>query len=277
MKFSDFINVAVASDKGVARENNEDSFLLLLDDGCFVIADGMGGGESGEVASKIVVDTISAFLKDSVNESPGERKYSFQQSIFKANASVVAYAKSHKYKMMGSTVVGLLIDSWDASTGYVSHIGDSRLYCLREGELFQITNDHTVAREMLKSSSKDVISAHLSHVLTRSIGGTDIPMPEWDEISICPNDIFLVCSDGVNTMLSDEEIAEYLSLDLSVADIAQNLVDKANDKGGTDNITAMVIKISPELPEPQPVDELEKQESNLLLEIAEKRVDYGTK
>ena len=74
-----------------------------------------------------------------------------------------------------------------------------------------------------------------------------------------------------------EEIAEYLSLDLSVADIAQNLVDKANDKGGTDNITAMVIKISPELPEPQPVDELEKQESNLLLEIAEKRVDYGTK
>jgi len=83
-----------------------------------------------------------------------------------------------------------------------------------------------------------------------------------------------------DTMLKisgSEEIAEYLSLDLSVADIAQNLVDKANDKGGTDNITAMVIKISPELPEPQSVDELEKQESNLLLEIAEKRVDYGTK
>lgn len=270
-----FFNFVAISDKGMVRDNNEDSFLAMPEEGCFVVADGMGGCEAGEVASKIVVDSVEEALAQSQTESPGERKYSLQQAIHRAGALVNKYTKDHNFNAMGSTLSAMLLDPWEPSTAYLCHVGDSRIYCYRNTELFQITNDHTVAQALIAKDSNAKIAEHLTHILTRSIGGQALIIPEWDISAVCPNDLFIICSDGLNTMLDDSEIEACLNLDDTLEDIAKKLVDTTKAKGGFDNITIILVKFNSELPKKKDVSTLEQEESDLLLNIAEKRIDYA--
>ena len=174
--------------------------------------DGMGGGDAGEVASKLIRNMLAKSMKGTADESPGERKYSVQQALHKAQTAIQGYAWARHYNSMGSTVVSILFNPWNPDQALVCHVGDSRLYCLRNGELFLITQDHTVGNEMLQRKQNiDNVSPQLLHVLTRVVGGGQQLHPQWTEIAVCPGDIYLLCSDGVWGMLDDATIEMVMS------------------------------------------------------------------
>ena len=164
-----YVEVAAMSDMGRIRKNNEDSFLSEPEAGCFVVADGMGGGAAGEVASEMVITNLRKAATSTAEDSPGCRKYALQQALHKANASVVNYRDSHHYSAMGSTVVMLVLNPWKAEDAFVCHIGDSRLYCFRGGELFCVTRDHSVRNEMKSKGIDKSIPEKVAKALTRVI------------------------------------------------------------------------------------------------------------
>lgn len=278
-KFS-YVEIVACSDPGCIRENNEDAYAVIADDGCFFVADGMGGGDAGEIASDYVKTYVSESIENTAFDCPGLRKYNVQQAIHKANKAIRSYAEEKQYRLMGSTLALCLLNPWNPESALVCHVGDSRVYCLREGELFQITTDHTIGSEMAKGGAKskefrNIDSkrrAELSHVLTRAIGTSGLAAPEWDELALCPKDRILVCSDGITTMLDDKAIADILSHD-APQECMEKLKKAVIDAGALDNLTIIIADISETLPEPEIHDEDEIQESEYLTKIAESRVE----
>lgn len=254
---------------GLVRENNEDSLLGLPADGVYAVADGMGGGEAGEVASRYVVHALRHLLKDSETESPGERKYRVLQGAKEANKAICQHAADHRYASMGSTMVCFLLDPWKSDRAWVSHVGDSRAYCFREGELFRLTSDHTVGAE-LKGGAE---AGALGHVLTRALGTATSHELEWSELALCPGDIFLLCSDGLYGMLGDEMLGDLLRAagtgDLPL--LADRLLQGALDGGGKDNITLILLRVKKEMPpDEETLDPLDIEESDQLSAMAER-------
>lgn len=254
---------------GLVRENNEDSLLGLPADGVYAVADGMGGGEAGEVASRYVVHALRHLLKESETESPGERKYRVLQAAKEANKAICRHVAEHHYSSMGSTMVCFLLDPWKSDRAWVSHVGDSRAYCFREGELFRLTNDHTVGAE-LKGGAE---AGALGHVLTRALGTASSHELEWSELALCPGDIFLLCSDGLYGMVNDEVLGDLLRAagtgDLPI--LADRLLQCALDGGGKDNITLILLRVKKEMPpDEETLDPLDVEESDQLSEMAER-------
>ena len=274
--FASFLYSHAFSDMGLVRKNNEDNYLALPEDGFFAVMDGMGGGDAGEVASQLICNTLATSLKGTADESPGERKYCVQQALHKANTAIRAFAEAHHYGSMGSTVVSILFDPWNPDQALACHVGDSRLYCLRSGELFLITQDHTVGNEMLQKKQKiDKLSPKLLHVLTRVVGGGQQLHPQWTEISICPGDIYMLCSDGVWGMLDDATIEAILVSSNNPQTITELFRQHVLAAGADDNFTILPIVVGPFDATPFTPDPVEKEESDLLLRVAEERVDYG--
>ncbi len=274
--FASFLKYHAHSDMGHVRKNNEDNYLAFLKDGFFAVMDGMGGGDAGEVASKFIRDMLARTMKGTADESPGERKYSVQQALHKAHTAIRVYAEVRHYASMGSTVVSILFDPWNPDRALVCHVGDSRLYCLRNGELFLITQDHTVGNEMLQQNQKiDSVAPQLLHVLTRVVGGGQQLQPEWTEITVCPGDVFLLCSDGVWGMLDDATIEMVMSSSHDPKAITELLKQRVLSAGADDNFTILPIVVGQFDATPFTPDPVEKEESDLLLRVAEERVDYG--
>ena len=254
---------------GLVRENNEDALLGMPSDGVYAVADGMGGGEAGEVASRYVVHALRRLLKDSETESPGERKYRVLQGAKEANKAICQHAEEHRYQTMGSTLVCFLLDPWKSDRAWVSHVGDSRAYCFREGELFRLTSDHTVGAE-LKGGAEN---GALGHVLTRALGTASSHELEWSELALCPGDLFLVCSDGLYGMIPDEAMERLFKEDgqgeLSL--LADLLLQRALDGGGKDNITLILLRVKKEMPpDAETLDPLDVEESDHLSKMAER-------
>jgi Serine/threonine protein phosphatase len=261
---------------GLVRKNNEDNYLALPDDGFFAVMDGMGGGDAGEVASKMIRNMLAKSVKGTKDESPGERKYCVQQALHKSQTAIQAYAMARHYNSMGSTVVSILFNPWNPDQALVCHVGDSRLYCLRNGELFLITQDHTVGNEMLQRKQKiDNVSPQLLHVLTRVVGGGQQLHPQWTEIAICPGDVFLLCSDGVWGMLDDATIEMVMNSSHEPKELSELLKQRVLAAGAEDNFTILPIVVGPFDATPFTPDPVEKEESDLLLRVSEERVDYG--
>ncbi|MBP5639442.1 MAG: serine/threonine-protein phosphatase [Victivallales bacterium] len=270
-----YVTVAAISDMGLVRTNNEDSFLSLPEAGLFVVADGMGGGEAGEIASATVIDNLKQAGMASMEDSPGARKYAIQQALHKANAKVVNYMQKNNFNSMGSTVVLMLLNPWNAEQALVCHVGDSRIFCFRNGELFQLTQDHSVGEEIRKKGLPQVPSK-IAKALTRVIGGTGHLVPEWNDIAICPDDIYIICSDGISPILSEEEMTQIITATMQPEIIVKQLKQAVHAKGAPDNLTAVCIKTAHSLPLPADIDKWEREESDLLLKVAEERKDYGT-
>jgi len=222
--------------------------------GLFLIADGMGGHGHGDVASRVAVDAIrdhmdGAFRRwddgEGLDES-GERQngVELRYSIHAAHRSVVgAVAENQALAGMGTTVVGLIVGN-DAVA--VAHVGDSRAYRLRDGELELVTEDHTWVNEQVQAgylSAEQARSHPLKSVVTRAVGGDHQVEVDLREIPAAEGDVFLLCSDGLTTMLTDEEIHGLLIDEGSLDDRCQQLVDVANDKGGVDNITTILLEL----------------------------------
>ncbi len=236
------------SDKGLLRENNEDSIYVNDKAGVYVLADGMGGHEGGEMASNIAVSTIAKI----VNSSHADRqKKNFQQVVHKAlqvaNEEIILFRKRDiNLANMGTTVV--ISVRLDDEVFYYTHLGDSRAYLYKkEDSLTQLTTDDSLVMEMVKQGmiSKDELRTHnLRHIVTRYLGTTELVLPELQHCDTGINDCIILCSDGLTNILSDKEISSVLRGNISRGPqcVCDALVDKANTNGGDDNISVIVIQ-----------------------------------
>lgn len=237
------------SDVGRKRESNEDEFLVEPSMHLYAVADGMGGHAAGEVASRIAVDA----LRESLAARPdgrsridlGEAALSLQEAVHHANLRICDSVQAHSERRgMGTTLVALLVRSERAIIG---HVGDSRAYLLRDGSLRRLTSDHSWVNEQVKLGllSPDAAQKHpMRNIVTRALGSRSEVTAEVSEEWIRPGDVFLLCSDGLNTMLSDGEIEQVLSRHESDPEAAcRELVRRANERGGEDNTTVVVLHV----------------------------------
>jgi serine/threonine protein phosphatase PrpC len=239
---------------GRQRQHNEDAFLVEGDAGLFLVADGMGGHAAGEIASRIAVDSITEFIlhtKEDDGTWPHAYDEHFKRStnrlmaaVRMANTRVLeAMRKDARLRGMGTTVVACLADDTTVS---VAHVGDSRAYMVREGQLSRITNDHSWVFEQVQAGMLTEAEAEkhpLRNVITRALGGALQVAPDASEIEAKPGDVFLLCSDGLTGMVPESEIQRIVTAsggDLEKA--CQELIDAANERGGLDNVTAVLIE-----------------------------------
>lgn len=230
--------VETRSHPGKVRSNNEDSLFADADAGVFAVADGMGGHERGEWASAAIVDGLSA-VRDGDFDSLLD---GVSGAIHAANAAIYAEAQE-KSVSMGSTAVALVLKGGRFA---VIWAGDSRAYVLRDGVLHRLSRDHTRVQEMVDRgllTYEESLNHPMGHVLSRAVGvGKEL---ELDGIADAPSpgDIFLLCSDGLYGVMSDDEIAGVMMAS-PVADAANNLIDLCLARGAPDNVTVVLVKVS---------------------------------
>ena len=253
------LQCAGLTDTGMVRGHNEDSFLVSQSESFVIVADGMGGHQSGEVASRMAIDEISDYYESTKQQttpielSPwpnGKRKPKSREERRLIAALVRANSVIHKtsleeakYNGMGTTCVG----AYFVEEGvFIAHVGDSRCYRFRKGELVQITEDHSLANEYIRSKilkPEDLPSFPYKNVITRAIGLSDSVEVETNFFEHEDGDIYLLCSDGLSDPLKTHEMAEILSKygdDLPRA--CRELIIAANTNGGPDNVTALLAK-----------------------------------
>lgn len=252
------IIAAGETDRGLRRGANEDAFLVRSDIGLFVVADGAGGHSAGNVASAMAATTLAKYFDSSEAESRGRPELDsfglwsaarrLSMAVQRANTAVIEIARSaNKYRGMGTTIVCLLID--DASGRmHVACVGDSRCYRLRGNALELLTHDHSILNDVLELYPEldDAALARIPRkAVTRALGLEERVRVSMRTLSAEPGDKYLLCSDGLSGELGDGVVAELLSRDISPADIVRELVKMAKDKGGRDNITAVVVQCRP--------------------------------
>ena len=256
------IEVFGLSDVGQKRKHNEDSFAFDAEEGLFIVADGMGGHAAGEVASKITVETINEFIAATRQKEEATWPFKYNHELdFNSNRLAVAIEKANERVMsavaaqpwlkgMGTTVVAGLLNEKILS---LAHVGDSRAYLLRDGQLSCLTDDHSWVHEQVNAgilTEEEAKSHPLKNVVTRALGGGPSVSPDLQELVFQPGDRFLFCSDGLTTMLGDEEIREISLAETTSQGICERLVDLSNRKGGVDNITVVVVSIPNDSPAP---------------------------
>ncbi len=229
---------AFRTDTGRQRSENEDSLFVRAP--IFVVADGMGGAQAGEVASKAAAD---AFDRD-LPESPPEDF--LRETIEAANRRIHDLARADPSKAgMGTTITAAIVDAQSEEVG-IGHVGDSRAYRLRRGRLERLTRDHSLVEEMRRKGQITDAQAEdhpQRSIITRALG----PEPEVEvdvqTVAAAPGDVFLLCSDGLTTMVKEERIGAVLSATTSMREAVRQLIDEANAAGGRDNITAMAFRL----------------------------------
>ena len=243
------LECAGKSDIGKVRQGNEDSLFCDGERGVFIVADGMGGHVAGEVASQIVIETVGPGMSAAVDEGLAGTKLEERglSLIEKANSAIMERADSEPEKRgMGTTLT--LLTVMDDGEYLFQQVGDSRGYVLRNGELNQITRDHTVVQQQVDRGTLTPEQARehpLSHILTRALGTESNVEADTYRSKAQPGDVFLLCSDGLSGMLPDGRIGQILSEhsdDLNRA--VEALVEAANEAGGVDNVTVVLVKVT---------------------------------
>lgn len=237
------------SDVGRVRQGNEDAFFTDTQRGVFIVADGMGGHVAGEVASAIVTQTVGPGVGQALEQGlrGSELQNRTLELIKEANQAILERADNEPEKRgMGTTLT--LLTLVPDSEYFMDQVGDSRGYLLRDGQLQQVTRDHTVVQQQVDRGALTPEQARehpLSHILTRALGTEENVEADSYGDAVRPGDIFLLCSDGLSGMLSDDRINEILATPTDeLQEIADALVDAANDAGGLDNVTAVVVKVA---------------------------------
>jgi serine/threonine protein phosphatase PrpC len=242
------------SDVGMRRDHNEDSFLVDLDLGLLVIADGMGGHAGGEHASRLAVETIQREVR-AARESTGgafERPPGIEESplpdvmrhaVEAACAAIFDAAQTDtELAGMGTTVTAALMDGTHA---FVAHVGDSRCYLLREEKIYQVSEDHSLVNEQIKAgaiSPEEARNSRFKNIITRSVGFERSVAVDLMGIELQLGDRFVLCCDGLSNLVEDPEILA-LAEEHSLVVAAERLVALANERGGDDNITVIVARV----------------------------------
>ena len=248
---------AVSSNPGLKRTSNEDSYSTRADIGLFVVADGMGGHVAGEVASRVAVEAIEAFIEETAGADknrtwpfPFDPTVSLESNRLRAafrlaNRKIgAAIADSQDLRGMATTASAVLVGPRSAS---VAHVGDSRVYVLRNSQLDQITHDHSWVEEQVRAGTLSPTAARQHpwrNVVTRALSGGDDPEVDVTEVSPQTGERYLLCSDGLFTVVPDSRLAELLGqTDVPLDAISRGLVQAANEAGGPDNITTLILQI----------------------------------
>ncbi len=242
------------TDVGQKRKINEDYYGFFPEPGLFIVADGMGGHVAGSTASQLAVDKIREFFSDThvknevlsnsvFKEDLDPLALKLKKSVEYANYSICSAAEQDaNLDGMGSTIVCLWLNQRAA---YVAHVGDSRLYRIRSRQISSLTQDHSLVYELFKQGEitlEEMQQHPKRHIITRALGMPQVRV-ELQQIQWQAGDCFLLCTDGLNSMVLDEEL---LSIILSSNDLktaAQSLVDLANQRGGSDNITLIILEV----------------------------------
>ena len=235
------IEVSSASDIGRVRTSNEDSYGVFSP-AVYVVADGLGGHAAGEVASRMVV----AAVHDMANEGQEIDTASLQSAILRANQQVInASVGNASYEGMGSTATVLHIDE-SAGIAYYAHVGDSRLYLLRQGIFRQVSRDHSYVEELVargELSEEEAQHHPRKNLLLRAVGIEERLHVDGDTFPLAAGDRLLLATDGLTNMVNDDELAALLGG--SFADVAERMVERALAGGGSDNITAIALAYDP--------------------------------
>ncbi len=229
---------AFRTDTGRQRSENEDSLFVRAP--IFVVADGMGGAQAGEVASKAAADSFDRDLP----EGPPEQF--LRETIEAANRRIHELARADPSRAgMGTTITAAIVDAQAEEVG-IGHVGDSRAYRLRRGKLERLTRDHSLVEEMRRKGQITDAQAEdhpQRSIITRALGPEPEVEVDLQTVPAAPGDVFLLCSDGLTTMIDEERIAAVLSATTSMAEAVRTLVDEANGAGGRDNITALAFRL----------------------------------
>ena len=231
---------AAVTDRGRKRPSNEDAFGYSVEDGVYVVCDGMGGAAAGEIASSIAVDELLRIL--CARDPAVTRSALAHEAVAAANNAIFSRAQRNpKLSGMGTTLVALLIED---SQVWALNVGDSRCYRLRAGRLEQLTVDHSLVDEQVRlgrMSRAEAVRSPLRNVITRALGTQTQVTPDLFQFEAEPGDLFLLCSDGLSRELSDKQIESNLAPSLPLADRCTHLVEAAKKAGGHDNITVILV------------------------------------
>ncbi len=244
------------SDVGLQREHNEDSFVVLKEFDLFVVADGMGGHRAGDVASRLATETISEFFRSTANEDVtwpfhfdtnlSEEENRLLTGIRVANRQIFERStRSRECHGMGTTVVGCMF-SPRKKRMYIGHVGDSRCYRVREGKIQQLTRDHSLVNDYLLAMpdlTEEQRSELPKNVITRALGMQDQVVVDIQHDDPRSGDVYVLCSDGLSGMVVDEDIQNIVAATTDMREACKRLITKANEHGGEDNITAILIRI----------------------------------
>jgi serine/threonine protein phosphatase PrpC len=250
------IETGARTDLGRVRKNNEDCYQTDAALNLYILSDGMGGEAHGEVASGMVVQTVATHCREAENNQAtptfgepqpdvSERTNRLASAVHLANRKVFEVANSNAdHRGMGATLVAAWIDGQRLS---LAHVGDSRAYLLRAGSLDQLTADHSLVAEKVRIgilTPQEAETSELQSVLTRAVGTSPEVEVDSDEQMLLSGDTLLLCSDGLTRMVTDPEIASTLLTTTSAQAAADRLVELANENGGVDNVTVIVIQIA---------------------------------
>jgi PPM family protein phosphatase len=249
---------AVTSDPGLRRTSNEDSFCSRPDLGLYIVADGMGGHVAGEVASRVAVEAIQAFIQ----ETAGADKNRTWPFPFEPALSLAANRLKAAFRLANRRIASAIADSQDlrgmATTASallagadgvcVAHVGDSRVYVLKNSSLEQLTHDHSWVEEQVRAGTMTPVAARQHpwrNVVTRALSGGEDPEVDVKEISPAQGERYLLCSDGLFSVVGDDRIAAILADRSTPLDqVCSRLIAAANAAGGPDNITALVLEVN---------------------------------
>ena len=251
------LNCAALTDTGVRRTANEDNYCVREDLGLFVVADGMGGHVAGEVAARVAVEELERFVASTKNTGPsdawpvlfdptlGQNGNRLSAGMTEANHQIAAQIKrDENLQGMATTAVAILANGKPPA---LAHVGDSRAYLLRNKELSRLTRDHSWVEEQMRAGAltPEVARDHpWRNIVTRALTGTpglEVEVAENFQFDLA--DRLLLCSDGLTTVLSDEAIATVLTGDLGLQNVCEELIRQANEQGGPDNITVVLIDV----------------------------------
>ncbi len=245
------------SDVGRLRTNNEDCFRIVAPLQLFVLSDGMGGEAHGEVASALAVETVTQHCFDGrenpapplfgeVQPSLSDQTKRLASAVHLANKRIFEAAEGHpEQRGMGATLTAAWIDDAKVS---IAHVGDSRAYLLRSGTLQQLTSDHSLVAEQVRRgiiTAAEAEESQMQSVLIRALGAQPEVEVDAEEHTLFVRDILILCSDGLTRMVTEPEIAGTLQAETNPSRAAEKLVALANEYGGADNITVIVIRLEP--------------------------------
>ncbi len=245
------IQAAGSTDIGLVRKNNEDNFGYDLRHGIFVVCDGMGGQQAGELASKIAVDTILEYYSQEQSttdvggprfEGVSQRAANLATAIQLANQAIhEAGARDIHVQGMGSTIVAVAAEG---NLFSIANVGDSRIYLIRKNEVVQLTNDHSLVMEQVRRglmTLEEAEQSKMQNVIVRALGTDDTVEPDLADHEFVPGDVLMMCSDGLSRYVKDEKIAEAANQD-SLEKACTDLIEAAKSGGSDDNITCLLIR-----------------------------------
>ncbi len=262
MDLTGYLEIAGRTDAGQIREQNEDSIGEEIELGTVILADGMGGYHGGEVASAIAVNTILNHLHEQISTLPPgqiDKKTGYskeglhiREAISQANATIVKASETQpQYRGMGTTVV---MGVFHNNTITIAHVGDSRMYRFRNNSLEQLTVDHTLLQELVDRgfyTEQEARESLNKNLVTRALGIDREVVVDINEMEALPGDIYLLCSDGLNDMISDADIHGIISTySTNLQETADHLVKLANKRGGRDNVSVVLAKPTQPFPAP---------------------------